>query len=658
MRPLLILAVLWFILTSTEIAAADPITLYVAPHGDDQQPGTAEEPFATPQRARDIAREINQPVTIRFADGTYSLSEPFVLSPADSGSAESPIVYEAAPGATPLFTGGHAVTGWQETMVMGRKLWTVEIPEVREGKAYFHQLWVNGERRTRARHPNEGVLRIAELPGVTPQTPRYPGQKQFRYAEGDLQAFDNLKDVEVIVLHLWVAVRMAIEDIDEENRLVTFAKESRRTLKDGNELARYYVENALALLDAPGEWYLDRASGMLYYMPLPGERIDEVEALFPTLPHVLRFDGHPEKGEFVEHITLRGLTFAHAEWWPARTDTADTQANAEALAVIQGDGVRHCTIEDCTIRHASGYGIHLARGCAHNHLTGCEVRDLGAGGIRIGEMAIRDNEDEQSHSNRVSENHLHKLGLIFHQAVGVWIGQSYANRIDHNHIHDLFYTGISCGWTWGYGKTLTRDNIIEHNHVHDIGKGLLSDMGGIYTLGMQPGTIIRHNVFHDIDAYHYGGWGIYFDEGSTNIVAEKNLVYRTKHGGFHQHYGRENIVRHNIFAFGREAQIRRSRLEDHLSFTFEHNIVYWDSGKLLDGNWSELRVAFDHNLYWHVGGGEINFAGMSFAKWQQKGMDEHSLIADPLFVDPENADFRLREASPALKFLDGDTRGE
>ena len=163
---------------------------------------------------------------------------------------------------------------------------------------------------------------------------------------------------------------------------------------------------------------------------------------------------------------------------------------------------------------------------------------------------------------------------------------------------------------------------------------MLSDMGGNYNLGVQPGTIIRNNLFHDIDSHGYGGWGIYTDEGSSYITIENNLVHHTKSGGFHQHYGRENIVRNNIFAFARIGQIIRSRMEDHLSFTFTNNIVYWSEGPLLGSNWSDDKYALDYNCYYNTTGEPVMFKDWTFDEWKARGQDTHSIIADPLFADP------------------------
>ncbi|MCA1684438.1 MAG: right-handed parallel beta-helix repeat-containing protein, partial [Planctomycetia bacterium] len=260
-----------------------------------------------------------------------------------------------------------------------------------------------------------------------------------------------------------------------------------------------------------------------------------------------------------------------------------------------------------------------------------------------------DPEPRRTGETVIADNRIHHLGRLNHSGVGVLIMNAFGNTVAHNEISDLYYTGVSVGWVWGYGPSVSRDNRIEFNHIHHVGQELLSDMGGIYLLGLSPGTVVRNNIVHDV-AGHDKAWGLYTDEGSTGIVLENNLVYRTTHGSFHQHYGRDNLVRNNIFAFGRDAQIVRSRDEPHRSFTFERNIIYYRTGELFSSVWSggTDRIVLDHNLYWNPTGAP-RFPGDSIGTWRARGFDKHSIVADPHFVDPDHDDFRLKPDSPAPK---------
>ncbi|MFO0925537.1 MAG: hypothetical protein U0736_00650 [Gemmataceae bacterium] len=281
-------------------AGPDAVVYHVAPGGSDRNPGTKDQPFATVEAARDALRartDRSAPASVIVHGGTYRLDRPVVFTPEDSGSAKAPITYRAADGETPVLSGGRPVTGWKEATVNGRTVWVAELPEVRDGKAYYRQLWVNGARRTRARHPNSGFLQIAGLPAATKKTERdrrYEGQDRFQFKAGDLRQYNNLSDVEVVVLHLWVDVHLPVVSVDEKERQVTFSARSLRRLVDNGKPARYYVVNALELLDEPGEWYLDRPTGKLYYAPLPGERLDAVTATVARLPALVRFEGKPE----------------------------------------------------------------------------------------------------------------------------------------------------------------------------------------------------------------------------------------------------------------------------------------------------------------------------------------------------------------------------
>jgi len=651
------------------------VIFYISPSGNDAWSGKLAEPnkaktdgpFATLTKARDAVRELKQkqgelkePVTIFLRGGIYFLEEPLSLGPEDSGSKEHPITYAAYKDENPIISGGKLIPNWEKGNVNGKEVWLAEIPEVKEGEWFFRELWAGGQRLQRARHPDKGYLRVAKPP--TDQN--WFQANDFYFKEGDIEDNPSLNDADVVVMALWAESHLPIAEIEKESNHIIFAKKIIFPPQEGDP---YYIENALSYLDSPGEWCLQRETGKLYYLPAEGKEPNRVPIFAPYLPQILRLEGKPEEGRFVEHIQFRGLTFSHCEWWfsaesqaawwSASSDEASgfSQAAWGVPGAISGVGVRNCLFEKCVIKNIGTYGLELSEGCKNNKIISCEISDIGAGGVKIGETVIRKEENEQTGNNQLMYCHIFNGGRIFHSAVGVWVGQSYGNILSHNHIHDFYYSGFSIGWTWGYGESLAHDNIIEGNEVHHIGKlsngdgPILSDMGAIYTLGIQPGTIIRLNLFHDIAGLHYGGWGIYFDEGSTYILGEKNIVYNTTHGGFHQHYGKENIVRNNIFAFGRDAQIQRSRPEEHTSFLFQHNIVYWKEGALFAGNLSDFHFLFDDNIYWKEGGGDISFAGLSFEQWREKGMDRRSLIADPLFKNAASFDFRLNDNSPALK---------
>lgn len=644
----------------TNANGTKPVVFFVSPGGKDTWQGKlaspnaarTDGPFCTLARAKDAirslrsSRRLTTPVSVYLRGGVYKLNKPVVFLPEDSGTSTAPITYEAYPGERPVLSGGREITGWRKfsgstsLSPAASHLWVVEIPEAKKGKWYFHELFVNGQRRTRARSPNQGFYFVHGL--ISSTAPAH-----FEFYDHDIRAeWAREADVEVIALQNWAEFRMPIRAVDDQSKVVTLSGR-RQEFSEAN--ARYWVENSLEALNAPGEWYLDRESGWLYYYPEPGEKMSSVRAVASGLKQLISLKGNAGESRFVSYLRFRGLTFSYTDWSIPSTGYADMQAAFDIPAAVSGEGVHSCTFEKSAFTHLGGYAIALGHGSQANRIDSNEMSDLGAGGIKIGDPKIPATKQAQTSRNQITDNHIHDIGIVYPAAVGVWIGQSGGNTVAHNEINDTFYTAISVGWTWGYGPTAARDNLIEFNNLHDIGRGMLSDMGCIYTLGVQPGTVEQNNICHDVSRYKYGGWGIYTDEGSSNILIEDNVVYYCEDGGFHQHYGEANIVRNNIFALGRNAQIRRTKDENHLSFTFEHNIIYWKDGKLLDGKWDDNNYRFDYNLYDPVGGGALTFSKWPFEEWQKRGQDIHSLIANPLFADPEHGNFSLERGSPAFK---------
>jgi len=680
----------------------DSAILYVSTQGNDNWSGRhpapnanrTDGPLATICKARDVVRtrkrygELTGPVMVYLRGGRYRLSEPITFGPQDS----APVTYSAYPGEKPILDGGVRIEGWQAADLNGSKVWVAHLPGVAEGRWNFRQLFVNGERRQRPRLPKEGFYWMSNVPDVLAEAGGGAGSDTFQCAAGDIHPWRNLCDVDVVVPHYWVTERMPIASFDPQTDTVVSSRRSIFALKDDRDhgWAKYWVENVFEALCQPGEWYLDRMQGRLYYLPLPSEEVDTIEAYAPRIEYLLRLDGDPDSARYVEFLRFEGITFEHSSWYqppgggerfgrlPDVDYAAAPQAAINIPGAIQMTGAHYCAVEDCTIRHIGWYGVEVGPGCEAIRIVGNEMCDLGAGGVKVDGASVREARCQRTGNNSITDNHIHDGGHVFHSAVGIVATHTFGNQLVHNHIHDFYYTGVSCGWEWTYADSVSKDNLIEKNHIHHLGKNLLSDLGGIYTLGVQPGTVLRGNVIHDIEKWNYGGRGIYPDQGSSHLLIENNIVYDTASQPFSQHFGRGNIVRNNIFAFGREGQVRLSRIygapgcyrpeieRGRKGFIFERNIIVTDGKPLFVGASSapleRCNFESDLNLIWDVSGHELISANaekgpqgditcitrtFSLADWHALGQDRHSIVADPRFRDTEHRDFSLMEDSPA-----------
>lgn len=649
--------------------------LFVSALGRDSWPGSLPEPNAAGTdgplaslpgvlaRLRQLKAEarLSEPVTVWLRDGRYPLSEPLVITPADT----CPVTFAAYPGESPVLCGSRRITGWRTDSLNGRPAWVVDLPDVADGQWYFRSLFANGQRRARTRFPKDGFFRVEAAPGTSPQAGLFDGNDHFVAAPGDLDYWHNLGDVTVVLLHYWIEEHLPIASFDPTSRQVDFPIRTTFSLRDDftDRWARYYVENVLEATTEPGEWYLDRYTGQLWYLPEPGQTPENTDIDVPVTTQLLRFEGSPDTGHLVEWFRFEGLTFEHTDWdqpWD-EPDVRHGGLNAnsyqgafKAPGAIFLEGCAHVSFEGCTIRHTGGYAVDISDGCRGIRVVGCELTDLGAGGVKLSGATWREPHARRTGQCRITDNRIIGAGRVFHSACGILCRHAAQNVLSHNEIADLYYTGISVGWEWGYMENVARDNLIEKNHIHDLGQGLLSDMGGIYTLGVQPGTVLRGNLIHDVRRHNYGGWAIYPDEGSSHLIIENNVCYNTDSQVFHQHYGRENTVRNNIFAFGAEAVVAHSRpTPDGMALTFERNLFLSAGTPMVSTGYDPQAQGRNHraelNLYWDLSG-EPQFAPkggrLDFASWQALGLDRHSLVADPKLADPRGGDFTPAADSP------------
>ncbi|MGC9360257.1 MAG: right-handed parallel beta-helix repeat-containing protein [Anaerolineae bacterium] len=628
------------------------ITLYVATNGDDAWSGQlpapnealTDGPLASLAGARDAVRALraelaaNAPVTVLVRGGTYPLAEPWVLTPADSGTEDSPVTYAAFPGDAPVFSGGRRIQAdWQPYR---GEIVVCDVPEARDGGWAFRQLFVNGQRQDRARLPNDGYYRIVEP----------AGDNAFIYREGDIDAtWHNLEDVEVLVYHSWNDSRLRVEAVDPDKRVVTFTGGPEPSHPFGWQGPnRYVVENVLEGLQRPGEWYLDSRAGKLYWWPTCDPAAAEVVA--PVLTELVRFDGSAENDAWIEHVHLRGLTFLHADWTlpPSGYAGCGDVGDIVPPSAVDLSNVRHCSLVDSRIGHVGNYALEMEG--YDNRIVGNEIWSTGSGGI------ITRNFYQEP--NDVSYNHIHDCGAVYPSAVGINIDDG-GGSFCHNLIHDVTQSGIYARhWATDYQPRERRNQeqalIIAHNEIHDL-MYTINDGAGIFV--RDANILIDNNLIHDCYSYgdHTPGWGIYLGCETRDMVVRNNVVYRTRESVHVWFSNRRNVLENNVFVDGLKTQVSYDNPSDrgHEEIVFRNNIVSYGGDASLFRVMGErsLPVRSEGNVLWQSDGKEIRIERLenvsTLDEWRELGLDAESVVADPCFADPGNDDYRVLPHSPA-----------
>jgi hypothetical protein len=330
------------------------------------------------------------------------------------------------------------------------------------------------------------------------------------------------------------------------------------------------------------EWYLDSETELLYLMLPEGVNPRDLEIITPYAGNLLSLEGSEEN--HLRNITFDGITFSHCAYSLPVTGYAGIQAchfdpreggttwNTVPSA-IEATWTDNCSFNNCTLIHLGGSGLRIGTGSNNCTVYNCLLSDISGNGIMIGEGRDRQidgspwwkSESQQVASgNRVENCIISETGKQFFGAVGIWSGITAQTLIKNNQISDLPYTGISVGWHWSTEPTPCREVRIEGNHIHHILK-ILSDGGGIYVLGLQPGGKITGNHIHhvEINAGRAESNGMFLDEGCTDFTVANNLIYNIARSPLRFHRATTNLVQDNVLVCGKDIPpVRYSRTEE------------------------------------------------------------------------------------------------
>ena len=513
------------------------VEIWVSPDGDDAAAGSEADPVKSFERALELTRGERGPKHIHFTEGTHFLNDTIRLDGRD-------FALEITGQIDTVISGGAPVLNWE---VLKNGLWKAKVPV--EGSS--RELFVNGKRATRARFPNKDWLRIEKsLPD------RRTG---FSFNQGDLpKGLGPSEGLELVFLHDWSISRIPVAEIDHDKRVLKVkfpigCEAAHYAIDHFEKHPRYALEGSLALLDQPGEWAIQ--DGNIYYKPIDGETIERTEAIVPRLTKLLEI-APGKDGKQPLSVGVFRVNFSHCRWDIPSEGYASGQATVHEWRDGSGKSGRtfipvavevkdsHGTIfEDVKFTHLGGSGLWFRGNSKACDVSNAEFFDISGNAINIGEQGA----DKVPKGIHVKDSSIHHAGVQYFGSVGIWVGMATNCNIQELEIRNLPYTGISVGWRWSDSPSPCKDHFITQNHIHHVMQ-VLSDGGGIYTLGRQPGTYIADNFIHDVplNMGRAQSNGIFLDQGSTEITIERNIIDKIAKSPIRFHQAGKNTIQENL----------------------------------------------------------------------------------------------------------------
>jgi hypothetical protein len=579
----------FFLCSLVSIAPLTAAELWVAPDGANANPGTREQPLASLDAALRKGREMRRLHDPALADGlqivlrggVYALSEPVLMRPEDSGTAEHPLVIRSSPGEQPVLSGGVVVANWRRVDEFDQgpplglpaaargNVFVADAPVFNGRRLEIRQLWINDEKAVRAREPDGGAMvRLAEWDRA---------QQIAALPTAAVPALRTLEGVELHVHQQWeiamLRVRSITRDGDGDRARLTFHQpESRiqfehpwpQPIFDPAQPERNsgcVLVGAIEFLDEPGEWMQDLATGRIYYWPRAGEDLMRDRVIAPALETLVTVTGSVDRP--VAHVEFHGIGFAHTTWLrPSLLGHVPHQASMTMVdayklvpkgtpdwrsldnqawiirppAAVTVSGAQHTRFFRCRFEHLAMSGLDYISATSDDVIEGNVFRDIGGNGLQMGNYGDSgieihlpyDPKDERvlCQRARIANNLVVDTANEDWGGIGLSVGWARETTIEHNEIVHTSYTGISLGWGWTRTAGAARRHVVRANRIQRFGTRM-ADCGGIYLLSAQPETIVHEN---GIDApvmspwaHDPNHWGyVYLDEGSSFTTVRDN----------------------------------------------------------------------------------------------------------------------------------------
>ena len=669
-------------------------TIYISQNdGDDTYSGLLPEydggvhgPLKSVSRALELIGGIRtaqsfQPISVQFKGDYYlersiDIGAQFLKGIYDTqNTVIRDITFESYGDTRSRLIGGKRITGFEKDRFNGEDCFSVYIPDVKEKGMRFSDLYTDKKVLNISRYPKEGELKAVATEYDDSAFGLMKGSRWFIAHKEDLEDIPDIENAGISFFHWWIDEHAQVESYDKETGKLIMNARSCYTMtadytgKCGHIDIYYHLENVAKGFGNDDSWYLDCETGKLYYKPADmSVKAEEIEVYAPTLTELVRVSGTPENK--VSGIRFKNLDFMCSKGdylckMPNCVDgtlephAACGQSHSKGVSAVKFNYAENCSVRNCKTYCLGFHAIEIGKGSDSVRIEECEMFELGGSGIKMLGNTATEPETDACRHNTVRRNYIHHPARRYRAACGIIAMHTSHNEISENEICFLDYSGLSLGWVWGYRPSNTRCNLIRGNHIHHVGGGQISDLGAIYTLGKQDGTVIEENLLHDVYSRFYGAHAIHSDEGTCYILYENNTVYEAKQNCYHLHFGTGNVLRNNVFGFANEALIRTSRYEGTTSVIFENNdfitdghpVYHFENSDGVFTHMPNMSAAAHRNRIWDVSGetpimSRCRGIITDFNTWQDLyGLEEGSTVgkADDIISEGRTVSRREKE---------------